>query len=94
MPNINSLTYNGMKSTDLGVYVTGSGSFDAAEMDADKYEIAGRNGDLIIPKNRYKNIVVTYPAFIPKAFQEKAQSIRKWMRSAKAYAETMLRTFS
>ena len=86
MPNINSLTYNGMKSTDLGVYVTGSGSFDAAEMDADKYEIAGRNGDLIIPKNRYKNIVVTYPAFIPKAFQEKAQSIRNWMRSAKAYA--------
>lgn len=75
-----------MKSTDLGVYVTGSGSFDAAEMDADKYEIAGRNGDLIIPKNRYKNIVVTYPAFIPKAFQEKAQSIRNWMRSAKAYA--------
>ena len=86
MPNINSLTYNGMKSTDLGVYVTGAGSFDAAEMDADKYEIAGRNGDLIIPKNRYKNIVVTYPAFIPKAFQEKAQSIRNWMRSAKVYA--------
>lgn len=86
MPNINSLTYNGMKSTDLGVYVTGAGSFDAAEMDADKYEIAGRNGDLIIPKNRYKNIVVTYPAFIPKAFQEKAQSIRNWMRRAKAYA--------
>lgn len=83
---LNYLTYNGKKSTDLGVYVTGSGSFDAAEMDADKYEIAGRNGDLIIPKNRYKNIVVNYPAFIPKAFQNKAQSIRNWMRSAKAYA--------
>lgn len=83
---LNYLIYNGTKSTDLGVYVTGSGSFDAAEMDAEKVEIAGRNGDFIIPKGRYKNIPVTYPAFIPKAFQGNAQNIRNWMRSATDYA--------
>lgn len=86
MPKINSLTYNGTKSTDLGVFVTGSGSFNAAEQDIEKVEIAGRNGDLLLPKNRYKNIEVTYPAFIPDAFKENVQSIRNWMRSAKVYA--------
>ena len=86
MPNINSLTYNGTKSTDLGVFVTGSGSFDAAELDVEKIEVPGRNGDVILPRNRFKNIEITYPAFIPKAFQNNAQNIRNWLRSAKTYA--------
>ncbi len=83
---LNSLTYNGTKSTDLGIFVTGSGSFDAAEMDAEKYEIPGRNGDLILSKNRYKNITVTYPAFVPRSFKTDVQNIRNWMRSTKTYA--------
>lgn len=82
-----SITYNGKNSlTDLGIYVTGSGSFDAAELDVDRYEVAGRNGDIIIPKNRYKNISISYPAFIPKEFDGKVQSVRNWLRSAKTYA--------
>lgn len=82
-----SITYNGKNSlTDLGIYVTGSGSFDAAELDVDRYEVAGRNGDIIIPKNRYKNISISYPAFIPKGFEGKVQSVRNWLRSAKTYA--------
>ena len=81
-----SITYNGKNSLELGVYTTGSGSFDAAELDVDKYEVAGRNGDVIIPKNRYKNIEVIYPAFIPKQFGDKVQSVRNWLRSAKVYS--------
>lgn len=86
MAKIHTLTYNGTKSSDLGVFVTGSGSFDAAELDVDKYEIPGRNGDLILSNNRYKNIEITYPAFIPKAFMDKAQNVRNWMRSSRVYA--------
>ena len=86
MAKIHTLTYNGTKSSDLGVFVTGSGSFDAAELDVDKYEIPGRNGDLILSNNRYKNIEVIYPAFIPKAFMDKVQSVRNWLRSAKVYS--------
>lgn len=81
-----SITYNGKNSLELGVFTTGSGSFDAAELDVDKYEVAGRNGDVIIPNNRYKNIEVIYPAFIPKQFGDKVQSVRNWLRSAKAYS--------
>lgn len=86
MAKIHTLTYNGTKSSDLGVFVTGSGSFDAAELDVDKYEIPGRNGDLILSNNRYKNIEITYPAFIPKAFMDKAQNVRNWLRSSRVYA--------
>lgn len=86
LAKIHTLTYNGTKSSDLGVFVTGSGSFDAAELDVDKYEIPGRNGDLILSNNRYKNIEITYPAFIPKAFMDKAQNVRNWLRSSRVYA--------
>lgn len=81
-----SITYNGKNSLELGVYTTGSGSFDAAELDVDKYEIPGRNGDLILSNNRYKNIEITYPAFIPKAFMDKVQNVRNWLRSSRVYA--------
>lgn len=81
-----SITYNGKNSLELGVYTTGSGSFDAAELDVDKYEIPGRNGDLILSNNRYKNIEITYPAFIPKAFMDKVQNVRNWLRSSRIYA--------
>lgn len=86
MAKIHTLTYNGTKSSDLGVFVTGSGSFDAAEFDVDKYEIPGRNGDLILSNDRYKNIEITYPAFIPKAFMDKVQNVRNWLRSSRVYA--------
>ena len=86
MAKIHTLTYNGTKSSDLGVFVSGSGSFDAAEFDVDKYEIPGRNGDLLLSNNRYKNIEITYPAFIPKAFMDKVQNVRNWLRSSKVYA--------
>lgn len=86
MAKIHTLTYNGTKSSDLGVFVSGSGSFDAAEFDVDKYEIPGRNGDLILSNNRYKNIEITYPAFIPKAFMDKVQNVRNWLRTSKVYA--------
>lgn len=86
MAKIHTLTYNGTKSSDLGVFVSGSGSFDAAEFDVDKYEIPGRNGDLILSNNRYKNIEITYPAFIPQAFMDKVQNVRNWLRSSRVYA--------
>jgi len=86
LAKIHTLTYNGTRSSDLGVFVSGSGSFDAAEFDVDKYEIPGRNGDLILSNNRYKNVEITYPAFIPKAFMDKVQNVRNWLRSSKVYA--------
>lgn len=86
MPKINSLRYNGPQTTSLGIYITGAGTYDAAELDVTAYSVPGRNGDVIISNNRYKNITVTYPAFIPGGFEAQAQAIRNFMRGAKTYA--------
>ena len=83
---IGKVTYNGQSSDTLGVFVSGAGSFNAAELDTTSYQIPGRNGDLILQNNRYKNIDVTYPAFIPNEFETRVQSVRNWLRSSKVYA--------
>lgn len=83
---IGKVQYNGVSSDTLGVFVSGSGSYDAAEYDVTNYQVMGRNGDIIIPNNRYKNIDVTYPCFIPSDFETRVQAVRNWMRSARSYA--------
>ena len=82
---IGYVTYNGVRSDSLGIFLSGSGTFGAAELDATVYQIPGRNGDLIIPANRYKNIEVIYPAFVPNDFENRVQAVRNWMRSAEGY---------
>lgn len=87
MPNINWIKYNNTKSDTLGVFVTGSGSFDAAELDTVPYSVPGRNGDLLVSNNRYKNIEIVYPAFVPGDFKTRVQAIRNWLRGADTYVE-------
>lgn len=86
MRKIGKVKYNGKSTADLGVIVSGEASFDAAAPDYTSYQIPGKNGDLMLSNNRYLNIDVTYPAFIPADFEEKVQAIRNWMRSARSYA--------
>lgn len=81
------ITYNSTTSKSLGIYVSGGSSFDAAAPDYTSYEIPGKNGDLQINNDRYKNIDVTYPVFIPGGFETSVQAVRNWMRSADGYVE-------
>lgn len=82
---IGNLTFNGTSARSLGVFVSGAGSYSAAAYDFTQYAIPGRNGDLIIPNGRFKNIQITYPAFIPGRLAEKVQAVRNWIRSARSY---------
>ena len=56
--------FDGLKSSDYGVYISAGMAFSDAEDDFEKVEIPGRSGDLIISKNRLKNRAGEYPAFI------------------------------
>ena len=81
-----TLTWNNKNSlTDLGVYVSGSGTHNAAEEDVTVFSIPGRNGDLVVPNNRFRNIQVLYPAFVPHSFALKEQGIRNWLRKTPQY---------
>ena len=66
---LNSLTFNNTNSLQYGVYISGTGVFNSPARDREMIEVPGRNGDIINDHGRYKNIEVTYPAFIVKDFK-------------------------
>lgn len=48
------LIFGGECSKDFGLYISGSGAFNAPERDIETVEVPGRNGSLIIDNGRYK----------------------------------------
>lgn len=62
MSTFNSLEFDGVNSLDRGIYITGESVYNAPERDVESLEIAGRNGDYLLDKGRWKNIDVTYNA--------------------------------
>ena len=53
-----SFTFAGRSSKDFGIYLSGSGVFNAPERDVETISIPGRSGDLILDNGRFKNISV------------------------------------
>lgn len=52
--------YNGMKSTDYGLVVSGEDTWKRPQPDIRRISVPGRNGDLIQLGNRYLNVDITY----------------------------------
>lgn len=85
----NGLTFDGVDSTQYGVYITGEAVYNAPMRDVEMIEIPGRNGAYALDKGRFTNIEVTYPAGIyGKDESEFAQAIsdfRNALCSRKGY---------
>ena len=81
----NFLIYDGVRSCDYGLYISGSGAFNAPERDVEVIEVSGRNGNLILDNGRYKNIAVSYPAYISREFSRYAAATRDWLCSRTGY---------
>lgn len=77
--------FNGKSSSEFGVFISGSGIYDAPERDVEFMSIPGRNGDLIIDNGRFKNIEITYPAFIPDKFTDKWDAFKAHMLKSPTY---------
>lgn len=84
---LNFFTYNGKCSRDFGIYISGENTFNAPERDVESIEVPGRNGNLIISRNRFKNISVSYPFFIRRDFQKNVRGARAWLLSSDQYAK-------
>ena len=61
---IQTLTFDGLDSSDYGVYLAGDGAFNSPERRGEMITIPGRNGTLFMGEDAFDNITVTYPAFI------------------------------
>lgn len=73
------LVYNDVSSVDFKAYLSGAGAFELPERDYEKIEIPGRNGDLIIDNEKYKNVEIRYPMIIMEDFEiNKRAMMRKF----------------
>ena len=85
--NLNSLTYNGVSSNELGLFIQSPPVYEYPERDVNVTHIPGRNGDLIVDNGCYKNVTRTYA--LAKYFehgynlQPSAESVLNWLSSAK-----------
>ena len=80
------LTFGGKPISDFGVYISGAGTFGAPERDRKSVVIPGRDGELTIDNGRYKNIKVSYPAFIAKDYSQNVAALRNYLLSFTGYA--------
>lgn len=78
----NYLTINQTPTTEYGVYISGGGTYNAPERDVETVAIAGKDGDAIIDNGRYKNITVTYPAFIFRDYSSNIEGLRNLLLNA------------
>lgn len=79
------LTFGGKPITDFNVYISGAGTFGAPERDRKTVAIPGRDGELTIDNGRYKNIKVSYPAFIAKDYSKSVEALRNYLLSIQGY---------
>lgn len=82
---MNTFIFNKKKSSEYGIYISGSGTYNFPERDITTYEVPGRNGDLIVDNGRFKNILLKYPAFIRQKFKENTDGARMWLLKSSTY---------
>lgn len=81
----NYFLFDSKDSRDYGVYISGSGTYDAPEREYSNISVKGRNGDLLAHDNRLSNITVTYPAFIYAGFRDNLAALRSMLLSRVGY---------
>lgn len=67
---LNKLIFDGVDSSDFGVFISGEGAFDAPARRGEMISIPGRNGSLFMDEGVFENITVEYPAFIGTSYKE------------------------
>jgi len=72
-------TFDGKKSSDFGVMISGNGVWNAPARRGMQISVPGRNGDVWVDDGAYENIVVTYPCYIADGFADKVDEFRAWL---------------
>lgn len=83
----NYFTFGSYDSRNFGVYISGSGTYNAPARTYQAISVPGRNGDLLIDQKKFENITVTYPAFIAGGnFDSNLAALRSALLSTAGYA--------
>lgn len=85
----NDFIFDGVNSSEFGVYITGKSVFNAPERVVSMVEVPGRNGAIAIDEGRFENIEVSYPAGCfadsMEDFAEKVSDFRNFLASRFSY---------
>ena len=76
--------YNGYYSNEMGLIVEEKSIYNGPQPDFELISVPGRDGDIILDHNRYKNVEVSYTvSFI--GTKEKAAALRQWLCARAVY---------
>ena len=89
MKHYHWLVMDGKPSRDFDVYVSGAGTYLSPERSFEEVEVPGRNGSIYL-YDRYKNVEITYDAWIAKEdgskeVDRKFRSLRSFLLSRDGY---------
>lgn len=79
------LTYAGKSTLEMGVLISGEGTYNAPERNVEEKEVAGRNGNLLFDMGNFKNILVNYPAYIRQDLPDRSSELFNYMASFEGY---------
>lgn len=90
LPAYNTVKFDNVDLNTFGVFVTGSGTYNAPERAVSVVEVPGRSGDLVFDDGRYKNITLSYPCFITgtngNSFETNFRNLKGFLFSRPLYS--------
>lgn len=81
----NYFVFDDIDSRAYGVYISGSGAFNAPTRDYNEISMPGRDGNLLGLEHRLENVNLSYPAFMYADFKENMSNFRNVMLSKIGY---------
>lgn len=81
----NYFIFGDVDSRDYGVYISGTGTFDAPTRAYEAIEVPGRDGAYLGLEHRLENVELTYPAFMYADFRENMMALRSVLLSQIGY---------
>lgn len=84
---IDVLTFNNKSFKDFNTFYDGSQLFNTPDKDITFYSVVGKNGDLSISNDRYKNVNIDINCFIRTNFIENYNNLMNYLLAQDGYCE-------
>lgn len=81
------LMYGDISSKDYQIGIYGDALAQAPQKDEEFISVPGRNGDLIVDNGKYKNITVTYKAYLIDEYHSNIKGFRNVLLSQSGYCK-------
>lgn len=79
------LEFAGKSSQEFNIRISGEGTYNRPERNYEEYEVKGRNGKLVIDDGSFKNILITYPAYVMDDMPQRIENFVNYMSKFAGY---------